>query len=177
MMENESLVPQERILNKIVILRNEKIMLDLHLAELYEVETRVLKQAVRRNIYLFPDDFMFELNDQEIVNVVSQNVIPSKQNLGGSRPFAFTETGVAMLSSVLKSKRAKDMNIAIMRTFVALRKLALGYSEIMDELNKIRKNVVTHDEQLNLIFEYLKQFEQSKQKDTEQNNRKKIGFK
>lgn len=176
-MENESLVPQERILNKIVVLRNEKIMLDLHLAELYEVETRVLKQAVRRNIDLFPDDFMFELNDQEIENVVSQNVIPSKQNLGGSRPFAFTETGVAMLSSVLKSKRAKDMNIAIMRTFVALRKLALGYSEIMDELNKIRKNVVTHDEQLNLIFEYLKQFEQSKQKDIEQNNRKKIGFK
>lgn len=161
-MKSKSLVPQERILNKIVEFRNEKIMLDVHLAELYEVETRVLKQAVRRNMDLFPDDFMFELNDEEIEIIVSQNVIPSKQNLGGSRPFAFTETGVAMLSSVLKSKRAKDMNIAIMRTFVALRKLALGYKELMDELNKIRKNVATHDDQLNLIFEYLKQFEQSK---------------
>ena len=176
-MKGKSLVPQERILNKIVEFRNEKIMLDFHLAELYEVETRVLKQAVRRNMDLFPDDFMFELNDEEIEIIVSQNVIPSKQNLGGSRPFTFTETGVAMLSSVLKSKRAKDMNIAIMRTFVALRKLALGYTEIMDELNKIRKNVATHDDQLNLIFEYLKQFEQSKLNDIEQQNRKKIGFK
>lgn len=176
-MKSKSLVPQERILNKIVEFRNEKIMFDVHLAELYEVETRVLKQAVRRNMDLFPDDFMFELNDEEIEIIVSQNVIPSKQNLGGSRPFSFTETGVAMLSSVLKSKRAKDMNIAIMRTFVALRKLALGYTELMDELNNIRKNVATHDDQLNLIFEYLKQFEQSKLNDIEQQNGKKIGFK
>jgi hypothetical protein len=80
-MKSKSLVPQERILNKIVEFRNEKIMLDVHLAELYEVETRVLKQAVRRNMDLFPDDFMFELNDEEIEIIVSQNVIPSKQNL------------------------------------------------------------------------------------------------
>jgi hypothetical protein len=89
--------------------KSEKIMLDVHLAELYGVETRVLKQAVRRNRGNFPEDFMFELTEDEIEMVVSQNVIPHKKFLGGSTPFAFTETGVAMLSSVLKSASARDM--------------------------------------------------------------------
>jgi hypothetical protein len=176
-MSKDLIIPQERILNRIVALRGEKVMLDVHLAELYEVETRALKQAVRRNMELFPEDFMFELTEEEIEIVVSQNVIPTKQHLGGANPFAFTETGVAMLSSVLKSKRAKEMNVAIMRTFVALRKLALGYAEIMVELDKIRKKVTGQDNQINLIFEYLKQFEQAKQKDLEHQNRERIGFK
>jgi hypothetical protein len=176
-MSKDIIIPQERILNKIVVLRNEKVMLDVHLAELYEVENRALKQAVRRNIDLFPDDFMFVLTEEEIAVVVSQNVIPTKQHLGGAKPFAFTETGVAMLSSVLKSKRAKEMNIAIMRTFVALRKLALGYAEIMGELEEIRKKVGGQDDQINLIFEYLKQFEQAKQQELDYQNREKIGFK
>jgi len=90
-------IPQEQIINKIIILREEKVLLDVHIAEIYRVETRALKQAVRRNADLFPDDFMFILKEQEIEAVVSQNVIPSKQHLGGSAPFAFTETGVAML--------------------------------------------------------------------------------
>jgi len=90
-----------------MLLREEKVMLDVHFAEMYGVETRALKQAVRRNFDLFPDDFMFELTPEEIDIVVSQNVIPSRKHLGGSAPFAFTETGVAMLSSVLKSKRRK----------------------------------------------------------------------
>ena len=109
-MSKTLIIPQERILNRIVVLRGEKVMLDVHLAELYEVENRSLKQAVRRNLDLFPEDFMFELTEEEIEIVVSQNVIPTKQHLGGAKPFAFTETGVAMLSSVLKSKRAKEMN-------------------------------------------------------------------
>lgn len=176
-MSKDIIIPQERILNKIVILRNEKVMLDVHLAELYEVENRALKQAVRRNLDLFPDDFMFVLTEEEVAMVVSQNVIPTKQHLGGAKPFAFTETGVAMLSSVLKSKRAKEMNIAIMRTFVALRKLALGYAEIMGELEEIRKKVGGQDDQINLIFEYLKQFEQAKQQELDYQNREKIGFK
>ena len=176
-MSKDVIIPQERILNKIVVLRNEKVMLDVHLAELYEVENRALKQAVRRNLDLFPDDFMFVLTEEEIAVVVSQNVIPTKQHLGGAKPFAFTETGVAMLSSVLKSKRAKEMNIAIMRTFVALRKLALGYAEIMGELEEIRKKVGGQDDQINLIFEYLKQFEQAKQQELDYQNREKIGFK
>lgn len=171
------MVPEERIITKIVVLRGEKIMLDVHLAELYGVENRALKQAVRRNTDLFPDDFMFVLTEEEIEAVVSQNVIPSKQHLGGAKPFAFTETGVAMLSSVLKSKRAKEMNVAIMRTFVALRKMALNYSEITAALEDIRHMVAGHDEQITLIFEYLKQFEQVKREELEQKNREPIGFK
>jgi len=126
---------------------------------------------------LFPEDFMFVLSTNEIDSMVSQNVIPSKQVLGGSPPFAFTETGVAMLSSVLKSSRAKEMNITIMRTFVALRKMALNYREIMAALEKIGGMVQGHDQQINLIFEYLKQFEETKQKQVEQKNREPIGYK
>ena len=176
-MSTESIIPQERILNRIVILRGEKVMLDVHLSELYEVENRSLKQAVRRNMDLFPEDFMFVLTKEEIEIVLSQNVIPTKQHLGGAKPFAFTETGVAMLSGVLKSKRAKEMNVAIMRTFVALRKLTLVYSEIMEELEEIRKKITGQDDQINLIFEYLRQFEQTKQQELKYKNREKIGFK
>ena len=102
-------LPQERIIDKIILLRGEKVMLDIHLAEIYKVENRALKQAVRRNLDLFPEDFMFVLNAKEVELMVSQIVIPSKKALGGSMPFAFTETGVAMLSSVLKSKRAREI--------------------------------------------------------------------
>jgi hypothetical protein len=101
------LIPQEQIISKIVVLREEKVLLDVHLAEIYGVETRTLKQAVRRNADLFPEDFMFVLTQQEIEAVVSQSVIPSKKHLGGSIPFAFTETGVAMLSSVMSSVKCR----------------------------------------------------------------------
>lgn len=175
--QSEPQVPKEVIIGKILEVRNEKVMLDFHLAELYGVENRALKQAVRRNMDLFPEDFMFVLTEQEIESMVSQNVIPSKQVLGGAPPFAFTETGVAMLSSVLKSQRAKEMNITIMRTFVALRKMALNYREIVTALEEIRDMVQGHDQQINLIFEYLKQFESSKQQQLEQKNRNKIGYK
>lgn len=110
--ENKFIIPIEQIMNKIFLIREGKVMLDMHLAEIYGVETRVLKQAVRRNMELFPDDFMFVLNDNEVDIMVSQNVIPSKQHLGGAKPFVFTETGVAMLSSVLKSKQEREMNVA-----------------------------------------------------------------
>ncbi len=131
-------VAEEKIIKKIVFLRDEKIILDVHLAELYGVETRVLKQAVRRNMDRFPVDFMFELTHDEIEIVVSQNVIPHKKYLGGATPFAFTETGVAMLSSVLKTRSAIEMNIVIMRTFIALRKVAANYKEIMQILTEMR---------------------------------------
>ena len=103
-------------------------MLDFDLAELYEVETRVLKQAVKRNIQRFPPDFMFELTGNEINNLVSQNVIPSKSYLGGAAPFAFLEPGVAMLSSVLKSAKAIEVNINIIRAFIAVRKYMIQAS-------------------------------------------------
>jgi hypothetical protein len=148
-------VIEEKIIRKIVFFRDEKVILDVHLAELYKVETRVLKQAVRRNIDRFPEDFMFELTEDEIETVVSQNVIPHKKFLGGAVPFAFTETGVAMLSSVLKSESAIEMNIAIMRIFVALRKLAANYKEIMQILNEMRNQYDSRFAELYNVFEEL----------------------
>jgi hypothetical protein len=175
--ENKPLVPEERIASKILLIRSEKIMLDFHLADLYGIETRALKQAVKRNIERFPSDFMFELTENEINNLVSQNVIPSKSYLGGAIPYAFTETGVAMLSSVLKSKQAVDINIAIMRTFVMLRKMLYNYQELLRWQTEMEQKLGEHTNQILLIFEYLKQFEKSKQQELEQKNRPRIGFK
>lgn len=146
--------PEERIIKRIVLLRNEKVMLDVDLAELYGVETRVLKQAVRRNADRFPEDFMFELRADEVDQLVSQNVIPDKKQLGGAFPFAFTETGIAMLSSVLKSEKAIEMNIFIMRTFVALRKMSINYEDVMNHLKTMR---VEYDKQFDDIFHALEQ--------------------
>ena len=142
---NKSILPTERISSKIILLRDEKVIIDFHLAELYEIETRVLKQAVRRNKNRFSEDFMFELVDSEIDIMVSQNVIPSKQVLGGAKPFAFTETGVAMLSSVLKSKKAIEINIAIMRTFVMLRKMFYENREALNRLDDFDRKLAEHD--------------------------------
>ena len=145
-------IPDERILRKIFVLREEKVILDVHLAEFYGVETRTLKQAVKRNRQNFPEDFMFELASDEVDQVVSQNVIPHKKYLGGAVPFAFTEIGVAMLSSVLRSKAAIEINILIMRTFVALRKLSINYKEIMLLLNEMRSS---YDKKFEQIFKIL----------------------
>jgi len=135
--KSESLIPEEVVVKKIILLRKEKVMMDVHLAELYRVETRTLKQAVRRNMDRFPKDFMFQLTGKEIEFVVSQNVIPSKKHLGGAKPFAFTEAGDVMLSSVLNSDRAIKMNVTIIRTFVMLRKMASNYKEVMEKLEEM----------------------------------------
>jgi hypothetical protein len=178
MTKEDKLILREAVIaSKIITIRDEKVILDVHLAELYEVETRALKQAVRRNKDRFPNDFMYELTDVEIEDVVSQNVIPSKKHLGGAVPFAFTENGVAMLSSVLNSKRAIEVNIAIMRTFTMLRRMLLLQKDIMQEIGQIRKQLQEQGNDIMLIFEYLKQFEEAKQYQLEQANRKKIGFK
>lgn len=155
MATNSDIIPEEKIIRRIVHLRQEKVILDVHLAELYRVETRVLKQAVKRNIARFPDDFMFELSEKEIDQVVSQSVIPSRQSLGGARPFAFTEAGVAMLSSVLKSKRAVAMNIAIVRTFVGLRKIAVNYKDVMVRLEKMELNYEDRFKEVYKVLNYL----------------------
>ena len=148
-------IPDERILRKIFVLREEKVILDVHLAEFYGVETRTLKQAVKRNRQNFPEDFMFELASDEVDQVVSQNVIPHKKYLGGAVPFAFTEVGVAMLSSVLRSKAAIEINILIMRTFVALRKLSINYKEIMLLLNEMRSSYDKKFEQIFKILDFI----------------------
>lgn len=143
-------VVNERIVRHIVLLRGERVMLDLHLAELYEVETRVLKQAVRRNRVRFPEDFLFELTKEEATLMVSQGVIPTMRSLGGTTPFAFTEAGIAMLSSVLNSKKAMAVNVAIVRTFVQLRRMAKDFSLV---LNKLKKLEGKYDKQFKEIYE------------------------
>lgn len=172
MNQDVSIIPDEIIQNKILYLRDEKILLDFQLAELYGVENRALKQAVRRNLDLFPNDFMFVLTEIEIEIMVSQNVIPSKQYLGGANPYAFTETGVAMLSSVLKSKRAKEVNIAIMRVFIALRKMVLSNTQLRLEIEKIKKKVDNQDKNIEIIFKYFDELLEQKQKPRQQ-----IGYK
>ena len=154
--ENNKLeIVEEKIIQKIILLRDEKVILDVHLAELYGVETRALKQAVRRNMERFPEDFMFELTEDEIDTVVSQNVIPHKKYLGGAIPFAFSETGVAMLSSVVKSPIAIEMNIAIMRAFIALRKASINYKEIMQVLDQMRGQYDAQFEELYTALDKL----------------------
>ena len=174
MKDNKQIVPTEQIMNKIFLLREDKVMLDVHIAEIYGVETRTLKQAVRRNMDLFPDDFMFVINDLEIEIMVSQNVIPSKQHLGGSKPFAFTETGVAMLSSVLKSKRAREMNIVIMRAFISLRKMLLNHTELRLEIEVIKDKLDNQGKNIELVFTYL---DELIEKQENPKPRKQIGFK
>lgn len=159
----------EIIHNKIHVIRNQKVMLDFDLAELYEIENRSLKQAVKRNINRFLSDFMFELNEDEIENLVSQFVIPSKSKLGGALPFAFTEQGVAMLSSVLNNSKAIEINIAIMRTFVVLRNSILSLEEISKRMTEVEKKFPD-------IYEALNYLMNTNQKTIEQQERNKIGY-
>jgi hypothetical protein len=166
------LIPAERIIRKIIILRDEKVMLDSHLAEIYGVETRALKQAVRRNADLFPPDFMFVLTGKEMQMLVSQNVIPTIKHLGGAHSYAFTESGVAMLSTVLKSARARKMNIGIMRAFVALRRFVLTNAVLRLQIHDIKKKVDDHDKNIALIFQYFDKLLIKKERP-----RKKIGYK
>ncbi len=179
------------IQNKIYELRGQKVMLDFDLAELYEVETKVLNQAVKRNIDRFPEDFMFRLTRREWNNLRSQIVTSSVQstdnykakgsqivtsNHGGVRylPYAFTEHGVAMLASVLKSETATKMSIAIVRAFIALRKFAIQYGELSEQLHE---RVGNHDAQLNQIYEAIENLLNEKQEQQSWKDRKRIGFK
>ncbi|MCF8246694.1 MAG: ORF6N domain-containing protein [Saprospiraceae bacterium] len=155
---------------KILVFRGQKVMLDFDLAALYEVETRALKQAVKRNLIRFPKDFMFELSQDEIDEVVSQNVIPSKSHLGGAIPFAFTEQGVAMLSSILKSEKAALVNIAIMRTFVMIRRYAMTYEELAQKIQELESK---YDD----VQEVLNQLLLGKEREIDWEKRERIGFK
>ena len=164
----------ELIKNSILEMRGKKVMLDMDLAKIYEVETRALKQAVRRNIDRFPEDFMFQLTKVEMQNLVSQNVIPHIKYFGGAAPFAFTEQGVAMLSSILKSKKAIQMNISIMRAFVMIRQWALTYQELSDKLSDLEK---LHNQKFNDIDQVLKYLLLKEQTKTQQAQREQLGYK
>ncbi len=166
-------VSEHIILNKIFIIRDKKVMIDRDLAEMYGVETRVLNQAVKRNCERFPEDFMFQFNDQDFENWKSQFVISNKEKMGiRNMPYAFTEQGVAMLSSVLNSKQAIQVNIQIIRIFTKMRELLLSHREILLKLNQLEMKLTQHDDDIAAIFNVLKQLLIQKNKPTQ-----KIGFK
>lgn len=198
----------QSIQNRIYEIRGERVMLDFDLAALYEVETRVLNQAVKRNIKRFPKDFMFQLTKMESENLRSQIVTSSfqttenqkskrsqivtfKQNgnslisqnvtssWGGTRklPYAFTEQGVAMLSGILNSDKAINMNIAIMRAFVEIRKILLRQSDIKEQLKEIKERLGEHDVQLSQIYDAMENLLDEKASERKWNERERIGFK
>jgi hypothetical protein len=165
MTTENAIVPVERIQQFIYVIHGHKVILDSDLAELYGVKTRVLNQVVKRNIDRFPEDFMFQLSDKEVEHLRSQ-IVTSKRSRGGRRylPFAFTEQGVAMLSGVLKSKRAVEVNIAIMRTFVKLR-------QILIDNTALRRKIEEHDGKIKYIFSILGDMLDERKKP-----RKRIGY-
>ncbi|MBI1811996.1 MAG: ORF6N domain-containing protein [Nitrospirae bacterium] len=150
-----SVVPAEQIERKIYRMRGHKVMLDSDLAELYGVKTKVLLQAVKRNIQRFPLDFMFQLNNQEVMSLRSQ-IVTSKSGRGGRRyqPYVFTEQGVAMLSSVLNSERAIEVNIHIMRAFVKLREMIASHKDLAKRLDELEKE---YDAQFKVVFDAIRQ--------------------
>jgi len=177
-MKKASLLPDELIINKIILLRDQKVLIDRDLADLYGVETRILNQAVKRNIKRFPDDFMFQMTKEEFEIWKSQIVISKSDRMSLRKPpFVFTEQGVAMLSSVLNSDRAILVNIQIMRVFTKMRALLDSHKEILRKLESIEKKDIEQDDKILLIFEYLKQLEQAKQEETIYKERERIGFK
>ena len=156
-MQMKPAVSVQRIKNLIYMIRGHKVMLDTDLADLYGIETRVLKQAVRRNKKRFPGDFMFELTKEENRSLRSQNVILERGKYSKYLPFAFTEQGVAMLSSVLNSERAVVVNIEIMRTFVRVREMLGAHRELAVKLKELETHIQDHDEQIQAIFEAMQQ--------------------
>jgi len=175
--ESEITVPDEVIMNKIYLIRGKKVMLDRDLAELYEIETKQLKRAVRRNINRFPEDFMFEFNKEELEKWRYQFGTSNREIMGlRVSPFAFTEYGVIMLASVLNSERAIQVNLQIVRIFVKMRELLASHNELIHKMEQMELNIARHGEQIQLVFKYLKQLEQVKQRELDQQNRKKVGF-
>jgi ORF6N domain len=167
----KEIIPVDHIARRIRQLRGEKVLLDYDLAALYGIETRALKQAVRRNLNRFPPDFMFELSPEQIETVVSQFVIPNRRKFGGAQPMAFTEQGVAMLSSVLNTRRAVMVNIAIMRAFVKIRGMLETNRELARKFAELERRVGKPDEEIGAILEAIRQLMTPAQKP-----RREIGF-
>jgi hypothetical protein len=148
-----SVIPAEAVERRILLIRGHKVMLDRDLASLYRVQSIALRQQVKRNADRFPDDFLLQLTLEEANLLVSQNVIPSRRSFGGSLPYAFTEQGVAMLSSVLKSPRAVQVNIAIMRAFVRLRELMLTHKDLAHRLDDLEER---YDKRFQVVFDAIR---------------------
>ena len=175
---DKSVMSDEYIHSKIYNVRGMKVMIDRDLAALYGVETRVLNQAVKRHIKRFPEDFMFQMDIEEMEHWKSQIVISNKEKMGLRKPpIVFTEQGVAMLSSVLKSERAISVNIQIIRIFTKIRSLIKSHQEILLKLEKLEKKDIEKDEKIRVIFKLLKILEQSKEKQKKNMTRKPLGYK
>jgi hypothetical protein len=168
-------IPDETIIRKIFLVRGLKVMLDKDLAALYRVGTRDLNKAVKRNLKRFPEDFMFQLSLTEFGNLMFHS---GTSSWGGRRkpPYAFTEQGIAMLSGVLHSDLAIEMNIRIIRVFTKMRKLLETHQEILQRLMVLEKNDEDQDKRIMLILDYLKSLEQQEQQEQSMKNRKRIGF-
>lgn len=171
-----SVIPDEIVVSKIYLIRNHRVMIDSDLAELYGVETKRLNEQVKRNLERFPEDFMFQLTKCEFESLKSQI---ATTRWGGRRtlPYAFTEHGVLMLSSVLNSKQAININIQIMRVYTRIRNMLSTNQELLDKFNQLETKIANQDQKIMLIMEYIKQFEESKRQELEQQNRRRIGFK
>jgi phage regulator Rha-like protein len=165
-------IADEVLLSKIYLIRNQKVMLDRDLAELYEIKPTRLREQVKRNKARFPENFMFQLTEEEADDMVSQFAIPSKQALGGTFPYVFTEHGVLMLSNVLKSDRAIQMSIRIIEIFVKLRETLLLHKDVALLVEQVEKRMGKQDKKIELLFSYLSQFMEK-----EDEPRKPIGFK
>ena len=177
-MSNNSqiMIPDEIVMQKIYRIRGRNVMLDQDLAELYDVKTKRLNEQVKRNISRFPDDFLFQLNKGEFNDLKSQFATSS---WGGRRtpPLAFTDYGVLMLSSVLNSDRAIKVNIQIIRIFAKMREMLMAHKDVLIQIEEIQKKLADHDNNILLIFKYIKRIEIEKKHNIEQQNRKKIGYK
>ena len=172
--DNVVVVPDEVVMSKIYVIRNQKVMLDRDLAELYQVETKVLKQSVKRNLNRFPEDFMFEMTELELRNWRSQFVTSNSDKMGlRYLPFCFTEQGVAMLSSVLNSDRAISVNIQIMRIFTRVRQMLTDNTELRLDIEKIKKKLHNQDKNMEIVFRYLDELIEKKENPKE---RTQIGY-
>lgn len=168
-MKEKQLIPDERIIQKIFVMRGQKVMFDRDLAVLYGVETKVLNQAVKRNILRFPSDFMFQLTKEEMKNWKSQIVTSNQDKMGLRKAsIVFTEHGVLMLSSVLKSERAIQVNIQIVRTFIKLREILSQYKDLKRKIEEIEKK---YDSRFKVVFDTLKHLLKEEEKP-----KSKIGF-
>jgi hypothetical protein len=171
-------IPEDVVISKIHFIRNMKVMLDRDLAALYGVETKRLKEAVRRNIARFPEDFMFEMTKEEFLHWRSHFASSNSDKMGLRYTlFCITEQGVAMLSSILNSDRAIQVNIQIIRIFTKLRALLSSQKEILQKLEQIEKKDIEQDKKIKLIFNYLEQLEKVKQQESDQKKRNNVGFK
>ena len=170
---------QLQIIQKLIYeIRGQKVMLDFNLATLYGTETRTLKQAVKRNIERFPKDFMFQLNKSEWQELITiGDNLPEGVKFSPALPYAFTEHGVTMLASVLKSKKAIQMNIAIVRAFIALTQFALNYKDLADQIKELKETTSNHNGQLNHIYNALENLLDMKAEEKKWEDRERIGFK